>query len=132
MACPDFCSEGIRDMGRKAGSEIHQASSDMVERGLLDGREIATETQLRGHSLGSVAPDPEIQSTIDRLVAFWPNDGSPIVLRRDPTESERNKLTLRYRDLHVALRPMSLEDKKKAGRALATMFLGMPTMRNAD
>src|SRR5215831_824323 len=74
-------------------------------------------------------PDPQVQSLVTELVGFWPNDGSPVILRREQTRLERDRLRLRQRDLAMLLRPMGVEDRKHAGKALAAMFLGFPNMR---
>jgi hypothetical protein len=77
-------------------------------------------------------PDSKSRGIIDSLVGFWPNDGSAVVLRREATAIERGHLRMRQRDLHMLLRPLSLEDRKHAAKALAAMFLGFPNLRTTE
>lgn len=98
------------------------------------GIQMSKAVAVNADSVPSPKPDAEVRGIIDNLVCFWPDDGSPLELRRELADTERGKLQLRARDLHSAMRPINsaTEDKRRLAQALAAMFLGFPSMRNSD
>lgn len=84
-------------------------------------------------TLPGLRPDVEAKRLVDELVAFWPENGKP-ELRRAITVSDKRALEKRVKELHGLLRPTfeASEERKRAAQAIAQMFTGFPSMRNAD
>lgn len=86
-------------------------------------------------TLPGLLPDAEAARLVDELVTFWPEDTTATVeLRRAITVTDKRKLEKRLRELQSLLRPLSeaSEERKRAATAIAQMFTGFPSMRNAD
>lgn len=85
-----------------------------------------------GHDL--LMFDAEARRVVDDVVSFWPDDGSPVALRRELTKDERRSLAARRLELDRVLRPVraASEDMKRAAECIAQLFLGFPSMRNID
>lgn len=84
-------------------------------------------------TLPGLRPDTEAKRLVEELVAFWPENGKP-ELRRAITVSDKRALEKRMKELNSLLRPTAeaSEDRKRAAQAIAQMFTGFPSMRNAD
>lgn len=85
-------------------------------------------------TLPGITPDAEAQRIVEDVISFYPDDGSPVSLRRDLTRPERDLLDGRKLQLNAILRPVSdaSEERRRTAEALAAMFLGFPSMRNVD
>lgn len=81
--------------------------------------------------------DPRASSIVEQyraLIVWRPEGGGPSEAVRVPTTVERGVLEVRTRELGAAMRSASMADadKRRIGAALARMFGGFPSLRNAD
>lgn len=155
VAVPDSGSPSVPDMAfakltgpipAESKTPRHLAESEMLD-GNASGVRDEPAKDFRRHSDGALTAtaslpdldrrdlreeDPKARAIVDGVVGFWPNDGTAPDLRREMTVTERGYLRMRQRDLHGILRPLSIEERKHAAKAIAAMFLGFPNMRTAD
>lgn len=89
---------------------------------------------IKSPTLPGLLPDAEAQRIVDNVVRFWPDDGSPAVLRREVVPDERMILEARRLRLHALLRPMreAGEELRRAAEAIAATMMCFTSMRNVE